>query len=51
MSSCTVLLLKESAEAGKGSFALAWVLDEGSSEREHGVAISDSIDVRPGQTN
>jgi len=31
---------KESAEAGKGSFALAWVMDEGSSEREHGVTIS-----------
>ena len=31
---------KESAEVGKGSFALAWVLDEGSSEREHGVTIN-----------
>lgn len=30
---------KESSEVGKGSFALAWVMDESSSEREHGVTI------------
>ena len=30
----------ESAQAGKGSFALAWVMDEGESEREHGVTIN-----------
>jgi hypothetical protein len=30
---------KESHETGKGSFALAWVMDESQSEREHGVTI------------
>ena len=30
---------KESQLTGKGSFALAWVLDESPSEREHGVTI------------
>ena len=30
---------KESKGAGKGSFYLAWVMDEGQSEREHGVTI------------
>ena len=30
---------KESQLTGKGSFALAWVLDESQSEREHGVTI------------
>lgn len=29
----------QSQESGKGSFALAWVMDESSSEREHGVTI------------
>lgn len=31
---------KESSEMGKGSFALAWVMDESPSEREHGVTIN-----------
>jgi elongation factor 1 alpha-like protein len=31
---------KESHETGKGSFALAWVMDESQSEREHGVTIN-----------
>lgn len=31
---------KESGEMGKGSFALAWVMDESPSEREHGVTIN-----------
>jgi elongation factor 1 alpha-like protein len=30
---------KESKQSGKGSFALAWVMDESQSEREHGVTI------------
>ena len=30
---------KESKLVGKGSFALAWVMDESESEREHGVTI------------
>ena len=30
---------KEAKEHGKGSFALAWVMDESQSEREHGVTI------------
>ena len=30
---------KESKQTGKGSFALAWVMDESESEREHGVTI------------
>jgi elongation factor 1 alpha-like protein len=30
---------KESKQTGKGSFALAWVMDESQSEREHGVTI------------
>ena len=30
---------KESQQTGKGSFALAWVMDESQSEREHGVTI------------
>lgn len=30
---------KESKLTGKGSFALAWVMDESQSEREHGVTI------------
>jgi hypothetical protein len=30
---------KQSKEIGKGSFALAWVMDENQSEREHGVTI------------
>jgi elongation factor 1 alpha-like protein len=30
---------KKSGEQGKGSFALAWVMDESESEREHGVTI------------
>jgi elongation factor 1 alpha-like protein len=30
---------KESQEAGKGSFALAWIMDESQSERQHGVTI------------
>ena len=31
---------KESQEIGKSSFALAWVLDESSAEREHGVTMN-----------
>ncbi len=30
---------KESAQQGKGSFALAWVMDDTAAEREHGVTI------------
>jgi len=30
---------KESSQQGKGSFALAWVMDESAAEREHGVTI------------
>jgi len=30
---------KESEQVGKGSFALAWVMDESQSERAHGVTI------------
>ncbi len=30
---------KESTEQGKGSFALAWVMDESAAERAHGVTI------------
>lgn len=30
---------KQSQEIGKGSFALAWVMDESTAEREHGVTI------------
>ena len=30
---------KESQQTGKGSFALAWVMDESDSERAHGVTI------------
>ena len=30
---------KESAESGKGSFALAWVMDQGEEERARGVTI------------
>ena len=31
---------KESQEIGKSSFALAWVMDESSAEREHGVTMN-----------
>lgn len=31
---------KESREAGKGSFAMAWVMDESESERAHGVTMN-----------
>lgn len=34
---------RESAEKGKGSFAYAWVLDEGAEERERGVTISLAV--------
>lgn len=30
---------RESKLVGKGSFALAWVMDESESERKHGVTI------------
>jgi hypothetical protein len=33
---------KQSQEIGKGSFALAWVMDESTAEREHGVTIDVS---------
>ena len=33
---------KQSHEIGKGSFALAWVMDDSTSEREHGVTINVS---------
>lgn len=32
-------LVKEAEKAGKGSFALAWILDQTSEERSHGVTI------------
>jgi elongation factor 1 alpha-like protein len=32
-------LVKESERAGKGSFALAWIMDQTSEERSHGVTV------------
>ncbi len=37
-------LRQEAEAAGKGSFALAWVLDQGSEERSHGVTIDIATD-------
>ena len=32
-------LVKEAEKAGKGSFALAWVMDQTEEERSHGVTV------------
>ena len=37
-------LREEAEEAGKGSFAFAWVLDQGSEERAHGVTTDVAIE-------
>lgn len=36
---------QEAEKIGKGSFALAWVLDQGSEERARGVTIEDRKSV------